>query len=212
MGTIRFNLRTDKVDKSFKSPVELVYQISGQRKYYALKEIKLNAIYWDKDEQSAIFINPAKAKKQLFEQGVKQGEDVVLLNSEIESINDQIAALRANVRNIERRFGLDDMEYSAAMVIDALKDGSVAKTKKEEHKEYVFDFVDKYISDHAESRELGSLGVYRSLKSHLQNFQTQTTQKVRFDTIDYAFFQSFQNFLIKQASWTIQLLPKRLVH
>jgi hypothetical protein len=119
MGTIRFNLRTDKPDKQFKCPIELVYQISGQRKYYALKDIKLHPLYWDREEQVAVFVNPARAKKQLSELGIKETEDILLLNSEVEQINDHIAAIRADVRNIEKRFELDSAVYSASMVIDA---------------------------------------------------------------------------------------------
>ena len=47
MSTLRFNLREDKPDKSTKCPLELIYQVSGQRKYYLLKETKLNPINWD---------------------------------------------------------------------------------------------------------------------------------------------------------------------
>ena len=179
MGTIRFNLRTDKADKSFKCPVELVYQISGQRKYYALKDIKLHPIYWNMDEQGVTFISTTKAKKQLIDLGIKHVDEVMLLNSEVESINDQIAAVRADIRNIEKRFELGGVIYSAAMVVKTLKDGTVGKTKREDYREYVFEFIDKYITDHTDSREPGSLGVYRSLKSHLSNYQTQTRQKVK---------------------------------
>ncbi|WP_216846684.1 site-specific integrase [Mucilaginibacter sp. L196] len=91
---------------------------------------------------------------------------------------------------------MDKLPYSASMVVDALKMGSTEKTKKEEHKDLLFDFMDKYITDHASSREVGSLGVYRAVKNHLQAYQTETRYKVRFETIDYAFFQRFQNFLI----------------
>ncbi|MDB5250423.1 MAG: hypothetical protein JWQ40_4817, partial [Segetibacter sp.] len=34
MGTIRFALRTDKALKNGTSPIDLIYQVSGQRKFF----------------------------------------------------------------------------------------------------------------------------------------------------------------------------------
>ncbi len=196
MSTLRFNLRADKPDKSTKCPLELIYQVSGQRKYYQLKDSKLNLINWDAEQQIAVYISPLNAKKILPGELHKKLNEVTLLDSEVETINNNISKVKATIKDIEKRFELDKLPYSASMVVDALKMGSTEKTKKEEHKDLLFDFMDKYITDHASSREVGSLGVYRAVKNHLQAYQTETRYKVRFETIDYAFFQRFQNFLI----------------
>jgi integrase len=196
MSTLRFNLRADKPDKSTKCPLELIYQVSGQRKYLLLKTNKLNPINWDAKEQLAIYVNPTKAKKILPVDYSKNLDAVILLDTEIETVNNSISKVKADVKDIEKRFELDKIPYSASMVIDALKGISIDKTKKEEHKDLLFDFMDKYIADHATSREAGSLTVYRSVKNHLLAYQNETKHKVRFETIDYAFFQRFQNFLI----------------
>ena len=196
MSTLRFNLRADKPDKSTKCPLELIYQVSGQRKYYQVKEIKLNPLNWDSGKQLAVYVNPTKAKKLLPAESHKNLDSVILLESEIETVNNNISKVKADIKDIEKRFELDKIPFSASMVIEALKNGSTGKTKKEEHKDLLFDFMDKYITDHASSREAGSLTVYRSVKNHLLAYQTETRHKVRFETIDYAFFQRFQNFLI----------------
>lgn len=195
-STLRFNLRADKPDKSSKCPLELIYQVSGQRKYYQLKETKLNPINWDAKKQLAVYVNPAKAKKTLPIDYHKNLDTVILLDTEVETVNSVISKVRADIKDIEKRFELDKIPFTASMVIDALKDSTPLKTRKEEHKELLFDFMDKYIADHAASREVGSLTVYKSVKNHLQAYQTETKHKVRFETIDYAFFQRFQNFLI----------------
>jgi len=176
--------------------LELIYQVSGQRKYYQVKDTKLNPINWDAASQSAVYINPTKAKKILAGDPYKNLDDIILMDSEVETVNDNILRVRSDVKNIEKRFELDKVPYSAEMVIDALKSTSINKTKKEEHRDFLFDFMDKYISDHAASREAGSLSVYRAVKNHLQAYQSETKNKVRFETIDYAFFQRFQNFMI----------------
>jgi integrase len=196
MSTLRFNLRADKPDKSTKCPLELIYQVSGQRKYFLLKETKLNPINWDAEKQLAVYVNPAKAKKILPADLHKDLDTVVLLATEIETVNDSISKVKADIKDIEKRFELDKEPYTASMVIDALKGNTPHKTRKEEHRELLFDFMDKYIADHTASREAGSLTVYRSVKNHLEAYQRETKHKVRFETIDYAFFQRFQNFLI----------------
>ena len=196
MSTLRFNLRKDKPDKLTKCPLELIYQVSGQRKYFLLKETKLNQINWDTATQSAIYVNPAKAKKSLPLDLQKSSDLVILLNTEIDEINNNIARVKAEIKDIEKRFELDKIPYTASMIIDTLKRNATQTTRKEEHRELLFDFIDKYIADHSASREAGSLGVYKSIKNHLLAYQTQTKHKVRFETIDYEFFQGFQNFLI----------------
>jgi integrase len=193
MGTLRFSLRTDKVDKSEQCPLELIYQVSGQRKKASVDN-KLNIVNWDSDNQKAIYIAPTKAKK--FINSHLDLDRIILAESEVKEINDILSQIRSDMSTIEKRFELDKIPYTAQMVIDKFKDGKGVKTQKEEHKDMLFDFIDKYITDHAATREKGSLGVYKSIKNHLQAYQNETKHKVRFETIDYAFFLRFQNFLI----------------
>jgi integrase len=196
MSTLRFNLRADKPDKSTKCPLELIYQVSGQRKYFLVKDAKLNPINWDAENQVAVYISPVKAKKLLPVESTKNLDTIILLSTEIETVNENISKVKADIKDIEKRFELDKIPYTTSLVINALKEGSTKKTKKEEHRDLLFDFIDKYITDHASSREAGSLTVYKSVKNHLLAYQNETRHKVRFETIDYAFFQRFQNFLI----------------
>lgn len=210
MSTLRFNLRTDKPGKSTKCPLELIYQVSGQRKYYLLKETKLNPINWDAEKQLAVYVNPAKAKKILPGDLHKDLDTVILLDTEIETVNNNISKVKADIKDIEKRFELDKEPYTASMVIDALKGSSTDKTKKEEHRDLLLDFMDKYITDHSASREAGSLTVYKSVKNHLQLYQHETKHKVRFETIDYSFFQRFQAFLINQGKLNNTTIAKAL--
>jgi site-specific recombinase XerD len=85
--------------------------------------------------------------------------------------------------------------YSAEDVVKKLA-GNKTRTKAEERSNLIFDFIDKYIHENKASREPGSLSVYRSLKNHLNEFQTSKKKKISFNNIDYSFFSEFQNFLI----------------
>jgi integrase len=210
MSTLRFNLRTDKPDKSNKCPVELIYQVSGQRKYYLVREAKLHSINWNAEKQLAHYITPLKAKKLIPLEYHKNLDTILLLQSEIDLINDRITLIKSDIKNIEKRYELDKIQYSSSMVIDTLKQTSTAKTKKDEHRDLLFDFIDKYIVDHSSSREAGSLSVYKSVKNHLLAYQSKTQHKVRFETIDYTFFQRFQSFMIEQGNLNNTTIAKAL--
>ena len=62
MGTIRFELRTEKKDKEGKAPLRLIYQISGQRKYYNTGQ-KTYPETWHVSNQKVIYLDKKAAKK-----------------------------------------------------------------------------------------------------------------------------------------------------
>jgi integrase len=194
MGTIRFELRSGKADKEGKAPVRMIYQVRGDRKYFNTKE-KLLSANWNAKEQKAVYIDRKTAKKLQ-----PPVESYLLLTAGgVETTNWQLSDFERQIKKIEERFELDKIVYSAEMVIDKLREQKAPTTKKEQPNKMLFDFIDKYIEDHAATREPGSLIVYRSLKNHLQAYEQQTKAKVTFDKIDYSFFKSFQNFLIRRS-------------
>ncbi|MDN3658918.1 site-specific integrase [Ferruginibacter paludis] len=191
MGTIRFVLRKDKPNKDNFSPIELIYQLSGRRKYFRTKE-KLFSFNWNEKEQRAVYLDKKEVKKLL------PAIDLQLLPSakEIAQVNDNLASLKKEIADIERRFELNKVVYSVEMLVEELKHSHGPATKSEAPNNQVFDFIDKYILDNKDSREPGSMSVYKSVKNHLQNFQIEKKKKVTFDKIDYSFFLEFQNYLI----------------
>ncbi len=191
MGTIRFELHTTKSDKDGKAPVRLIYQISGQRKYYNTGQ-KMLPESWDKKEQQAVYLDKRTAKKLY----PAINYNLFLTASEASEINSDFDDLAKKIKAIEKRYELDKVVYSAEMVIEKLKAEKTPTTKKEAPSNILFDYIDKYINDHKATREAGSLSVYKALKKHLQDYQRDTKRKVSFDKIDYSFFQSFQNYLL----------------
>lgn len=205
MGTIRFILREDKPDKKGLYPIELVYQISGQRKYYRPKE-KIMSINWNNVKQQALYIDKKTAKK--FHPLI----DPTFLPSsrDIDDINSNLAGLRKRIVDIEDRFKLNSIIYNSDMVIGALKDSISPITKRSAPTNELFIFIDKYIEDHKTTREPGSLSVYKALKTHLEAFQSEKNIRVTFESIHYAFFQQFQNFLIDKRNLNNTTVAKQL--
>jgi site-specific recombinase XerD len=184
----------------------LIYQIRGQRKYYAVPDIKLLPANWDPRAQRAIFLD--KRKSALLQAEIDRS---LLLNlSEVVEINERLEAVLNKVRDIEYDFSEKGKAISPQMVIDRLKGGRMLETKTEESNTVLFDFMDKYIDDHRATREPGSLSVYKALRNHLKAFQDARGTRVTFDSIDYAFFQAFQCFLIEKRGLNNTTVAKQL--
>jgi integrase len=198
MGTIRFELRTEKIDQQGKAPIRIIYQISGQRKYHNTGK-KLHKENWNADKQEAVYMDKKAAKKLL----PTVDFDLLPTDKEVREFNQELNDLSSQITSIERRFELDKIVYSADMVIERLNQQKKPSTKTDLPTKFLFDFIDKYIADHQATREAGSLTVYKSLKTHLRDYQRHTGKKITFEKIDYQFFQAFQNFLITGAGTTI---------
>jgi integrase len=158
----------------------------------------------------AIYVNPTKAKKLLPGELHKDLDNMILLDSEIQTVNDIISKVKSDIKAIEDRFVLDKMPYSASMVIDALKGSLTSKTKKEEPKDFLVDLIDQYVAAHALNREAGYLTVFKSVKTHLLAYQVTIKETVRIETIDYNFFQRFQTFLINNGKLKNNTIAKAL--
>lgn len=211
MSTIRFVLRTDKPDKDGLSPIQLVFQVKGQRKYFNTEE-KILPENWNLKTQAPEWAEKKRSKKNEVEvqnalnkvKNIKlvsprEGAnfDKLLSAKEVEELKGRLSAIKSKIFDIENRFELDGIIYSADMVISKLKDTQKQKTKVEAHSKVLFDFMNKYINDHSSTRVKGSLSVYRSVMRQLSEYQKATGSKVTFDSIDHNFFQLFQNYLLK---------------
>jgi len=193
MGTIRFSLRADKADAAGKQPLELIYSVKGQRKYFRPKDpIKLWPEQWDHDNQKIVFLNRKSAKKLL----PSVHFDLFPTEKETEDLNNDLQSLISSIKETEKRFELDKIPYSSKMVVEKLRATKAGMTKKEARSDEVYKFIDDYIEENKATREPGSLKVYNNLKNHLEAFQRIKKVPVHFSTIDEHFFKQFQNFLV----------------
>jgi integrase len=178
-STLRFELRKDKpADKEGKKPIRLIYQSKGQRKYHNTG-IKTFPDNWNEETQRAIY--------------VKKGG---LLDYEVKKLNSKIDELIRDIEKIETKLEVNGVIYSPEMVLQELAHNKQPVIKKDSSSKELFSFIEKYIADHENLRVKGSLSVYRSLKAHLESFDQKRGKPVTFDKIDFAFFQSFQNYLV----------------
>lgn len=203
--TCRFWLRTDRLNQDGTAPVHLVYQIKGQRKYYSIPEVKVLPVNWDPENQKAVYLD----KKKLQASGSEHASSALTLQ-EVSEINERLQSVLTRVRAIEYDYSEKGQPISVDLVIDRLKDGGRVEAQEMAPKSFLFEFLDKYIQDHSATREPGSLAVYRALKNHLLAFQLAKGVKVAFESIDYAFFQAFQSFLIEKRNLNNTTVAKQL--
>jgi integrase len=190
-GTIKVYPRVDKILKNGKAPIELLYSVKNQRKYYNTGE-RIYPKYWNKERQQGFYI-PIREAKKLFP-GIDP--DLLLTESEINDLNDKLWTLMRAIDNHEKDFLRKKIPFDSQMVIDLLKSDKTPTLKITEPKNLVFDFIEQYIRDNSATRVKGSLSVYKALSVHLKAYETATMKRLTFDSIDYKFFESFQNFLI----------------
>lgn len=190
-STLNFLLRTDQKNSNGEHPLVLYIQIHGQ-KVKISTGIKLIPELWSKEKQEIVDLT-RKQKADLEKKFGKALPQMVILNF----YQDEINRLKMKVRQIENNFIASGIVYDLDMLASKVKESKKEITKKNEPTTLVYDFIDQYITENAPSRVKGSMVVYKSLKKHLKNFQDYRKRMIRFQEMDYQFFQDFQNFLIQ---------------
>jgi integrase len=199
MGTIRFVLRTEKPLKNGKAAIDLIYQLPPKGKKYYRTGINLLKYSWDHVQQRVVYLSRKEAKHLC----PKIDFDLLPTAREVDEWNDELKSLCHSISEIEKRFAVNRLTYSVEAVLESLKQEKRGTVKQEFSSNVVFEFMDHYINEHKATREPGSLSVYKSVKRHLQDYCRHTGNKITFDNIDFAFFQSFQNFLVTGQGTTI---------
>lgn len=189
-ATLRFELRMDTVNKKGEHPLILTIRIAGQRKKVSTG-VKLFPELWNNESQHIINLTG-----RLRDQLAKKYNDNLPNKSQLVSYQNSLIILKNQVNAIESRFSLDDIKYSAEMVAEQLNLQRNPLVKKEVPSNQICELIDQFIEENKNTRGKGGLNIYKCLKNHLQNYRSKTKKSIRIDQIDYAFMQSFQNFLI----------------
>ncbi|HMR83108.1 MAG TPA: site-specific integrase [Niabella sp.] len=193
MGTFRFELNNYRKDKDGKTPIRLIYSVNSNRKVLQTG-IVIYAETWDQAEQEAIYLTKKQAAKKL---PLIPFTDLPL-SHEVDTINDKLDGIVQAIKNIEQRFKLDKITFSADMVVKQYKETLIPETKKDQSHELVPLYIDKYVGEQRNILAPGSLKVYENVKHHLAGYEKYANCKVRFTEMDRSFFLNFQNYLIEQ--------------
>jgi hypothetical protein len=162
-GTIKFELKSGVKAKYGKLPISMIYSVAGQRKRFS-PGVTIHETYWDKPNQCVKFVPQKIAKKEL----PNINPHLLLTEIEVRDINNLLNKLVSDIHNIEVRLKSEGKSFTSESVIVELLTGQVSLLKKQEDKNLLFNFMDKYINDHEATREKGSLSVYKSVKIPLK--------------------------------------------
>ncbi|MEI5985915.1 MULTISPECIES: site-specific integrase [Sphingobacterium] len=191
--TTNFILRTDKMNKLGESPILFTISVAGNRKKISTG-INILPEYWNDQLKQIIYLN-RKTAKILFPDRVFEN---LLNEDEVAEFNNQLNDLVKQANETAQRFYLDRKSFTVSDIASEISILKRVLSKKEEPNKFLFDFIDRYIRENEDKRQKGSLTVYKSLKKHLQDFQDFTKVKIKFESINYSFFDSFQTFLINK--------------
>lgn len=189
--TIRFWLRTDRPNQDGSSPVHIVYQIQGQRKYFAVPGIKLFPANWSVNGQKAVLAD----RKQLKKAYPGLDPSLLLTSIEVSEVNAKLQEIASSIADIEKRFRLDKITFTPQMVIDSLKSSTRPEAKREEPGVNFVDFIRQFAQDSTGTHKAGTLKVYTGLAAHLEEYQKTSRQKLTFDLIDIPQLRRINNFL-----------------
>ena len=204
-GTIRFELRKDSFDKNGKCIIRLVYQVKGSRRYFSTGS-KVIIPNWDFRNQRAIYIDKARAKKEI------TGINPYLFTDdyEIKEINNLLSEIVKNIHEIETKYKIERIIFNADMVINCLKECYTSKTKSAVNKNELTDFISDYINQNALTRVKGSLSVYKALLRHLNGFNETRGASLALTAIDILYLKQFQHYLIDKTCLNNTTIAKQL--
>lgn len=204
-GTVRFELREEKLQKSGKAPIGIIYSVKGQRKRISTGQL-IFPFNWDSKNQCGVYL----AKKEVKNIAPLLPTDSILTDIEISHFNSELKGIIARIEKIERDLVKDKGQFSSENVVSQLKSMNPEVLKAEEANKYMFNFIDRYLSENAAVRSKGSLSVYRQLKMHLEAYEKHRKKRISFADIDEQFFENFQNFLIQYRNITNTTIQKQL--
>lgn len=183
MGTVRFELRTDKKDKLQRHPVRMVYQVRGDRAYYNTGS-KCVVENWGGAGQRFVF------------RKTKAGEGA-MSDREVRVANMALDALERDILDIETRLSLDKKPIKAKGVIEELNRMRPDIERKDDPGTRVTAFIERFVSEGTEKHKLGTLKAYSGVGRHLAGFEKAKKVQVTFENLDRAMFKAFESYLVR---------------
>jgi integrase len=194
MGTIRFELRKDKLNAKKMAPISLIYQVSGDRVRIPTNQF-VYPCNWDIKQQKVINIPKDKCSFNIGTESYSVPKNLILDSVAVRTINKELETIAGKIEDIETVFIKTNVTYTAEKVKDAFTDQSVGGHRKSEEKGLLYKFIDEYIELSKGRKRPGSIKVYKTTQNHLRDFEKAKKVNVKLESIDSIFFLKFQNFL-----------------
>jgi integrase len=194
MGTLRFELRKDKLNTKNMAPISLVYQVAGDRVRIPTNQY-IYPYNWDVKGRLAVHKKKELCFFTVGKMVYNTPKNLILDTEAIKDINRELHAIESKINDIETVFEKTGIIYTANMVKDKYAQLTIKKHKKSEERGLLYKFIDEFIEINRGHKKAGSLQIYKTTQNHLRDFEKSKGIKVSFENIDTTFFMKFQNYL-----------------
>jgi integrase len=194
MGTLRFELRKDKLTSKNTAPISLIYQVAGDRVRIPTNQYTYPC-NWDLKDRKAIYQKKEVCSFLINGETYKVPKELVMDTEAVKDINRALGAIESKITDIETVFEKTGVIYTAELVKQKYSDQNLKKHKKAEERGLLHKLIDEFIELNTGSKKPGSIAIYRSTQKHLMDYEKAKRHQVTFENIDTAFFMRFQNYL-----------------
>src|SRR5690606_23270873 len=139
-GTLRFVPRLNVIQKDGRVQLRFTYKL-GSKRIFVNSGISVFPAQWDADNQRLIYLNRKEVKRLV----PNLDFDLMPGQNDVDKLNGTLASIRSEVVNIETYFLVNNIPFSAEMVVNEYANRIGSKTKQEEQSNLVFDFIDRYV-------------------------------------------------------------------
>lgn len=136
---------------------------------------RINPIYWD------------KLAERSFQRGKNRYNNALELNSFLDGYKSKVTNIILQIRADNSSAGFDD--------IKSIVEKRFGKNTSPQLK--LFEVIEKFIEVRKSDLTEGSLKKFKTLKSHLKEFEKTKRSKVTFENITLSFMEEFRNFLLE---------------
>ena len=175
---VSFHLRKDKISKAGLAPIRMVIATNGFKIFKAVRGVRCSESNWDKRKER---VKPPKKKEEY--------------NNYIE-YNKIIDELEANLKKLNRYILLNNITPTKEYILEKYDSG----LEKVDITHSFFPCFEEFIETCKPIKVPRTIKSYVTTRNFLRDFESTTSYKLTFESIDNNFFEKIQNytFLIRK--------------
>lgn len=194
MGTIRFELRRDKLSAKKMAPISLIYQVAGNRVRIPTNE-QIYPCNWDAKARRATYVKNDLCRFPIGKEEHKVPKTLIFDTEQIKDVNKALDKIQTRIEDLETVFEKTNVPYTAEMIKSRFLETAVKKHLKTEEKGLLYSIIDEYVEVSKNDLQAGSLKKYTTLSNHLKEFEKYSKVKIRLENLDDATVIRFRTYL-----------------
>jgi integrase len=195
LGTIRIEIRKDKINRENKAPLRLIYQLERKRHYIPLGKFVF-PFNWEAKDQQAVYFNFKSLSPKINGLPVSISKDQFLTQDDIKDLNGDLISEIRKLEKIEAKFIDNGIAFNGEMILNEyFSTQKKAIIKSPKHGGEFYQLIENFIADREHENKKASLVIYKTVKSHLQSFSSHMGFELSLENINDDFFNKLKRFL-----------------